>query len=738
MFLEFPMNRRTIFLTTIIIAGVIIIGIMMRLYRNDTLYLDPTQPVEKRIENLIRQLSLKEKVSLCHGNTKFTIAALERFNIPELVMRDGPCGVREESLPDSWESAGRTDDSATALPTQVVLACTWNTRLAKEQGEVLGSEARFRGKDIICGPGINMLRTPLCGRNFEYMGEDPYLTSQLAVQHIRGMQLQGTAACVKHFLANNQEFERNCINVVMDERALREIYLPGFKAAVEQGGALSVMGAYNKFRGQHCSHNKYLLLDILKCEMKFKGVVISDWDGCHNTDEAVNNGLDIEMGTEGGKKYNEYYLADPFIKGLREGKYDEEKLDEKVHRILYVIFKTSMSGDRPAGSFNTFEHQMLCRKVAEEGIVLLKNNKNILPLDSSRIRSIAVIGANASQKHAGGGGSSYIKAKYEITPLDGLKRKAGTHIKLNVTEGYSSSDTADTKKLIREAVAAAAKSDVAVIYAGLTHIARNNNGKWNGWDCEGFDNNTWELPWHQYELIQEVAKVNPRTIVFIISGPAYSLKPISDKIPVLLYTSYAGMEAGNAMAEILFGDVNPSGKLAFSYPAELHDSPAHAQGRKQYPGVNHTVHYSEGIYTGYRWYDSRGIQPLFCFGHGLSYTTFKYDSLALSKDIISQNDSLVVSIKVTNTGNRSGAEVIQLYIHDEVASVDRPFKELKGFEKIFLNAGEIKTVKFFIRKDALSFWGKKKKCFIAEPGNFKIMIGSSSRDIRLEKSFELK
>ena len=435
--------------------------------RDKPLYLDSSQSLEKRVEDLLSKLTLEEKISLVHGNSKFTISSVARLGIPALTLSDGPNGVREDCKPDEWGSMGRTDDSSTALPSQVVLACTWNTRLAFEAGEVLGAEARFRGKDIILAPGININRTPLCGRNFEYMGEDPYLTSRMAVGKIKGIQSQGTMACVKHYLGNNQEFERNFVNVEMDERTLREIYLPAFKAAVTEGGALCVMGSYNKFRGQHCCHNQYLINGILKGELAFKGLFMSDWDGCHSTEEAVNNGLDIEMGTEGGKKYNEYYLADPFLQGIKEGKFKENQLNEKVRRILYVMLQSCLAENRPSGSFNTPEHQKNCLQTAEEGIVLLKNDNHLLPLDINKIKSLAVIGQNAVYKHAGSGGSSYIKAKYEVSPLEGLKRLAGVNINLNFAEGYSMKDSADRKKLREEAVLAAQKSEVAVIFAGL-------------------------------------------------------------------------------------------------------------------------------------------------------------------------------------------------------------------------------------------------------------------------------
>ena len=704
------------------------------------MYLDSSQPIEKRVEDLLSKLTLEEKISLVHGNSKFTISSIERLGIPEMTMSDGPNGVREDCPRDKWGSMGRTDDSSTALPTQVVLACTWNTDLAREQGEVLGAEARFRDKDIILAPGININRTPLCGRNFEYLGEDPYLTSRLAVQIIKGIQSQGTMACIKHFLANNQESDRNIVNVEMDERTLREIYLPGFKAAVKEGGVLCVMGAYNKFRGQHCCHNQYLINEILKGEFGFKGLVMSDWDGCHSTDEAVNNGLDIEMGTEGGKKYNEYFLADPFLQGIKNGTYKEEQLDNKVRRVLFVMLQSRLAENRPKGSFNTPEHQKHCLQTAEEGMVLLKNNNHLLPLQINKIKSIAVIGQNAIHKQANGGGSSYIKAKYERSPLEGLKQLAGDKIAITFAEGYSMKDSVDQKTLIKEAVEAAGKSDVSIIFVGLTHVWQRNKkeNKNEGWDNEGFDNKSWELPWGQNDLIEAVANANPNTIVVLISGGAVSVKSWIDKIPAMFYTSYAGMEAGNAIANLIFGKTNPSGKLCFTFPASLEDIPAHAFGKDEYPGVNHTVKYSEGILTGYRWFDTKNINPLFCFGHGLSYTNFSYSDLKITPSTATDKDTITVTFKLINEGKTDGAEVVQLYINDEKCSVERPNKELKSFGKFFLKPGEEKKVMMKLNPGAFAFYEVHKKAFVTEPGKFNILIGSSSRDIRLTGKMEVQ
>jgi beta-glucosidase len=684
-------------------------------------YLDATQPVEARVEDLLSRLTLEEKISLLHADSKFTTAAIPHLGIPRRWLDDGPHGVREDIGPDTWAAAGRTDDFATAMPAGICLAATWNPELGFKEGEAIGQEARARGKDIMLGPGVNILRTPLCGRNFEYLGEDPFLSGVMCSGYIRGEQSQGISSCVKHFALNNQEFQRGTINVEVDERALREIYLPAFKAAVQSGGVWSVMGAYNQLRGQHCCHNDYLLNNILKDEWGFKGLVMSDWDGTHDTKQAALNGLDLEMGTE--TNYANFYLAQPYLNGLKSGEFSMAGLDEKVRRNLRVMIATHvLDANRKPGSFNTAAHQTVARQVAEEGVVLLKNENRALPLDEKKLRTIAVIGENAIRLHAHGGDSSGIKAFYEITPLQGLVNRAGTNVNIIFSEGYRKGGGAD---LAERSVAAAKSADVVIYLGGLNHD--------KGLDCEGADRKDMKLPYGQDELISRIAAANPNTIV-VLEGTLVEMDAWLDKVPAVLQAWYPGMEGGNALARVLFGDVNPSGKLPATFPKRLSDSPAHALGN--YPGTNGTVTYAEGLLVGYRWFDSKNIEPLFPFGHGLSYTTFKYSNLKL---LPGDGAEKIVSaqFEIENTGKVAGAEVAQLYVHQTKPSLMRPEKELKGFQKVFLKPGEKKTVAIPLNAAAFAFYDDNKKSWVAEKDTFQIAVGASSRDLRLKDSFML-
>lgn len=699
-------------------------------------YLDLAQSLETRVEDLLSRLTLEEKISLIHGDSKFTTSAIPRLGIPTRWLSDGPHGVREDVGPHDWRPVGRTDDYCTWLPVLMTLASTFNPELATLYGQTIGEEALHRGKHIMLCPGVNIQRTPLCGRNFEYMGEDPFLTSRLAVEYIRGVQSRQVAACVKHFAANNQEHERGSINVEMDDRTLREIYLPAFHAAVTEAGVLTVMGAYNKFRGEHCCHNDFLLNKILKNEWGFKGLVMSDWAGTHDTTQAALNGLDLEMGTD--KPYADFYLSGPFAEGIRKGEFSMQLLDDKVRRNLRVVLATGVLDERPKGSFNTPEHQRVARRVAEEGIVLLKNDAQTLPLQTSTIKSIAIIGENAVRETSRGGGSAGIKAFHEITPFDGIVKRAGEHVNVTFSIGYqepegrrrtmdpsSQPTTAELHpdEVIDRAVAAARQADVAIVVAGLSHS--------NHLDDEGTDRIDLKLPWRQDELIARVAQANPRTIVVITSGAGIEMEPWLAKVPAVLQAWYPGMEGGTALASILFGDVNPSGKLPCTFVKRLGDSPAHALNA--YPGENGTVRYVEGLLVGYRWFDTKQIEPLFPFGHGLSYTRFEYSNLR-----ISNASPAVVRFDVANSGDRDGAEVAQLYVQDVKSTLPRPLKELKGFKRIELKAGEKQTVSIPLDSRALSFYDPDKACWIAEAGEFAIHVGSSSRDIRLKGSFSLR
>lgn len=684
-------------------------------------YQDATQPVEARVEDLLSRLTLEEKISLLHGDSKFTTAAIARLGIPRRWMSDGPHGVREDVGPDTWQPAGHTDDFSTAMPSGICLAATWNPQLGYSEGEAIGQEARQRGKDIMLGPGVNILRTPLCGRNFEYLGEDPFLTAHLAVGYIRGEQSQDISSCVKHFALNNQEYQRDSINVEVDERALREIYLPAFKAAVQDGGVWSVMGAYNQFRGQHCCENDYLLNQILKEEWGFKGLVMSDWAGAHDTRECALNGLDLEMGTD--KPYNRFYLAQPYLDGLTNGVYPMAGLDEKVRRNLRVMIATHvLDADRKPGSINTAAHQAIARRVAEEGIVLLKNDRQALPLDATNIKTIAVIGENATRLHSHGGDSSGLKAFYEITPLQGLVSRAGKSVNIIYSEGYQKGGS---PALAERAVAAARAADVVIYIGGLNHD--------KGFDCEGADRKDLKLPYGQDDLISQIVAANPKTIV-VLEGTMTEMGSWLDAVPAVLQAWYPGMEGGNALARVLFGDVNPSGKLPATFPKKLGDTPAQMLGN--YPGKNGTVTYAEGLLVGYRWYDTKNIEPLFPFGHGLSYTTFKYSNLKLLPGD-GTNEMITAQFEIENTGDRAGAEVAQLYVHQNHPGLPRPEKELKGFEKVFLKPGEKKTVAIGLDKNAFAYYDDTKKSWVADNDVFKISIGSSSRDLRLGDDFKL-
>ena len=716
------------------------------------LYLNETQSIEARVADLLPRLTLEEKVSLVHGNSTFTTAGVPRLGIPELWMDDGPLGVRAE-VGQGFRNMNRTDDFATAMPASLGLAATFDTGLAVEYGTVIGQEAKQRGKNMMLGPSLCIMRTPLCGRNFEYMGEDPWLASRIAVNYIKGEQAQGVSSCAKHFAANNQEVQRGSINVELDERTLREIYLPAFRAAVQEGGTLSIMGAYNLVRGQHCCENDYLLNKILKGEWGFKGVVVSDWGGVHSTDLAAMNGMDIEMGTRTSPPYDTAYLANPFLQGLQSGKYPMSVLDDKAGRHLYVMFKLNLIHDpattpatnaAPQGMLSTKAHQEISRRVAEASIVLLKN-KNLLPLDASKIKSIAVIGLNATATFANGGGSAQIKAPYEITTLEGISNRVGSGVKITYSEGYANPrggrggrggrgaaapvvETLNTN-LVAVAVAAARAADVVIYVGGLSHSGGANS------ENEGADRRDLKLPGAQDDLLQAIVQANPRTVVVFNGGGPVEMGSWLDKAPALLYAWYGGLEGGNAIARVLFGDVDPSGKLPCTFPKQLADSPAHALNA--YPGANGTETYVEGLLVGYRWFDTKKIEPLFPFGFGLSYTTFKYSGLKLTRGADPKNPSVTVQFQLGNRGKREGAEVAQVYVQEMNPSVTRPLKELKGFAKVSLKPGASQPVSLTLDRNAFSHYDPDQKAWVADKGNYRILVGSSSRDIRLDGTVQL-
>ena len=724
-------------------------AIALPLFAQTPAYLNPATPLEDRVEDALQRMTREEKVAILHAQSKFSSPGVPRLGIPENWMSDGPHGIRAEVLWDEWYGANWTNDSCIAFPALTALAASWNPEMAALYGKSIGEEARYRNKNVLLGPGVNIYRTPLNGRNFEYMGEDPFLASAMVVPYVQEVQKNGVAACVKHFALNNQEIDRDHINVQVSDRALHEIYLPAFKAAVQQGGAWAIMGAYNQYKNQHCCHNQYLLNDILKRDWGFDGVVVSDWGGVHNTEEAVANGLDMEFGTwtdgmnwSKSDAYNQYYLARPYLQLLKNGQAGEEILNDKVRRILRLVFRTNMAPNRPYGSFGTQEHAEAGRRIAEEGIVLLQNNQNVLPVDLLKTQHILVVGENAVKRMTIGGGSSSLKVKYEVSPLAGIQARVGNAAQVTCVQGYESPaereqdvkdaknpqiKTIDAAALRAEAVNAAKSADVVLFIGGL-----NKN---NGQDCEGNDRAGLELPYEQDLLIAELAKANPNTVVVLISGNAVAM-PWVAQVPAVVEAWYNGTEAGNALAAVLFGDVNPSGKLPFTFPARLQDNGAHAAG--EYPGDGKDVVYHDDIFVGYRWFDKEKIKPLFAFGHGLSYTTFQYGEVSANRSKITASGDMTLTLSVKNTGTRDGAEVVQLYISDKKSSLPRPVKELKGFKKVFLKAGEAQTVSFTIDHAMLSFYDDAKGAWISEPGEFEALIGASAADIKASIAFELR
>lgn len=685
------------------------------------IFMDVTQPLEKRVEDLLSRMTLEEKLALVHADSKFTTAAIPRLGLPRRWLSDGPHGVREDVGPDTWVPAGRTDDFASLMPALIGLASSWNVELASAYGKVIGEEARQRGKQIMLGPGMNIMRTPLNGRNFEYPGEDPFLSSRMVVNYIRAVQAQDVSSCAKHFAANDQETDRGRVNVEMDERALREIYLRPFQAAVQEANVHTIMSAYNKFRGTYCSENDYLLNKILKEEWGFKGLVMSDWAGTHSTKGAVLGGLDLEMGTD-ILPYDKFFLAGAFRDGLNSGEFPMAVLDDKVRRNLRQILTVKTIEGRASGALNTKAHQATARSVAEESIVLLKNDSEALPLDSKKVKSIAVIGENATLLQAYSGGSARIKVFYEITPLEGILRRAGSDATITYSQGYAEKPN---EELAPRAIRAASQADVVIYIGGLNHRL--------GYDAESKDRPDMKLPYYQDELLQRVVEANPRTIVVLFGGGPMEMGPWLAKVPAVLQVWYPGMEGGNAIARVLFGDVNPSGKLACTFPKRLEDSPAHAMGN--YPGKDLVVKYEEGLLVGYRWFDTKNVEPLFPFGFGLSYTKFEYSNLRLVPG--TKDGMLTAEFDIKNSGARDGAEVAQLYVQDLKPRLPRPVKELKGFGKVFLKAGEMKTVSIALDRNAFAFYDPAQKGWASEKGEFKILVGSSSRDIRLEGSTRL-
>ena len=710
-------------------------------------YLDESRPLEERVEDALSRMTLEEKVKILHAQSKFSSAGVPRLGIPDLWTTDGPHGIRPEVLWDEWSQAGWTNDSCVAFPALTCLAATWSEEMSALYGKSIGEEARYREKDVLLGPGVNIYRTPLNGRNFEYMGEDPYLASRMVVPYIQEVQKNGVAVCVKHFALNNQESLRHQYDAIIDDRTLNEIYLPAFKAAVQEGGAWSIMGAYNLYKGQHLCHNQYILNDILKKDWGFDGAVISDWGGCHDTDQAITNGLDLEFGTwtdgltmGATNGYDAYYLADPYLERLRDGRASEDVLNEKARRVLRLNFRTAMRKDKPNGSLCSPEHYDAARRIADEGIVLLKNNDNVLPISRKAGSRILVVGENAVKMMTVGGGSSSLKVQREVLPLDGIRAAAGEGVTVEFERGYVGdisgsyngvvtgqdlSESRSAEELIEDACLKAKDADAVIFIGGLNKSSHQ--------DCEDSDRFGLGLPYGQDAVIEALAKVNPRLAVVIVSGNAVAM-PWVDNVNAIVEAWYCGSQSGTALADIIFGDVNPSGKLPVTFPVRLEDNGAHALGA--YDPTSTEAHYSEGIFVGYRWAQKKDIKPLFAFGHGLSYTTFSYSEAEISRTTMSENGNVTVSVNVTNTGEREGKEIVQLYIGDDECSVERPVMELKAFRKVSIKPGETVKVSFPVNADMLKFYGNDG--WTLEKGSFTAYVGAASDDIRTSAKFNVK
>lgn len=720
-------------------------------------YLDETKPVEERIEDALNRMTLDEKIAVIHAQSKFSAAGVPRLGFPDLWTDDGPHGVRPDVLWDEWRQAGQTNDSCVAFPALTCLAASFDPSLARIYGESLGEEALYRDKDMILGPGVNIFRTPLNGRNFEYMGEDPYLASRMVVPYIQGVQSKGVSACVKHYCLNNDEEYRHQVNVIVSDRALREIYLPAFEAAVKEGGTWGLMGAYNLYKNEHNCHNEILLNNILKGEWGYDGVVVSDWGGAHDTDQAVKNGLDLEFGTwtDGltmGKTnaYRSYFLADVYKKAILNGTYTTRELDEKVRRVLRLHFRTTMNRNKGVGFMCNEAHYATARKVAVGGIVLLKNDNNLLPMDVKASKKILVVGENAVKMMTVGGGSSSLKVQREVSPLDGIRNLVASINPTAIVEyqrgyvgdvtgeldgvstGQNLNESRSPEQLIADAVAAAADADYVIFFGGLNKAPYQ--------DCEGNDRKTYDLPYDQDKVISALAKANSRLVVVGISGNSFAM-PWKGEVNAIVQGWFLGSEAGNALADVLTGVANPSGKLPFTWTKTLNDVGAHALNT--YPGTWREgkdiidEEYAEGVFVGYRWTDKKKITPEFAFGHGLSYTTFELSSLRASGDLSGENGTMTFTVNVKNTGSREGAEVVQLYVHDDKASVERPYKELKGFAKVSLKPGESRDVEITIDRRALSFWDETTNGWKVEPGKFTILVGNASDNLTLKTNIKI-
>lgn len=707
--------------------------------------------------SFIKKLTLEEKITLIHAGGLFRTGAVERLNIPALVMSDGPCGVRQEFQNDAWIPNGNTADFVSWLPSNTCLCSTWNPDLAHKFGEVLGEEARGRGKDVILAPGINIKRTPLCGRNFEYMSEDPTLISKMVVPLIQGIQSYDVAACVKHFALNNQELDRLSVEVEVDEKTLREVYLPAFHAAITEGNAYSIMGAYNRYDGDYCCESKKLLHTILRDEWGYEGVTVSDWGGVHNTETCALHGVDIEMSIT--SDFDDYKMAKPLLQAVREGDISEKVIDEKVARILTLMERLHIGEtNRKRGTINSPEHQQIIQEVAEEAIILLKNDEKQLPL-SKDVKRILVVGDNAKRTHAAGGGSAEIKALYDISPMLGLRMLLGGDAIIDWLPGYYLDNEEYVKgevdwqaislevdyttesgqksyeeeiapkrrELLKQVVEAAPNYDEVIFIGGLNHAS----------DVEGFDRPDLTLPYGQDAVIEALSEVTPHLTVVLINGGAVEI-PWADKVPAIVQTSYCGMNGGYALAKVLFGETNPSGKLAETYPICLADTPT--EHYHSYPGdFTKTEHrytvYSEGPFLGYRYYTTKKVPVRFPFGHGLSYTEFSLRDTTHEVHSPSSPEEPILTVitLLTNTGDMDGKETLQLYIG--IPEEGQPIKVLKQFEKIFLAAGESKKVSLTLRQKDLMVYSVEQSDFHLLAGEYHLYLGTSVETIHYEATF---
>lgn len=662
--------------------------------------------MERDIKKIVSEMTLEEKAGMCSGIDNWHTKAIERLNVPSIMMTDGPHGMRKEA------GNGKTVQ-ATCFPTGSCLASSWDKELMKSVGKAIGEECQSEGVSIILGPAVNIKRSPLCGRNFEYYSEDPYLSSRLAASYIEGVQSQGVGTSIKHFAANNQEYYRFVVDTKADERTLRELYLSSFEYAIKKAKPWTVMCSYNKLNGFYNSENKWLLTDVLRDEWGFDGFVMSDWGAVNNRDDGVLAGLDLEMPSSGG--VNQKVIVD----AVKSGKIPEKVLDKVVYRLLKIIFK-AYDNKKKNAVYSKTEHHELAKKAAEDCMVLLKNEDNILPLKKSG--HIAIIGEFAKRPRFEGGGSSHVNPLNVENTYDDIKKSVGENADLTYSKGYSIDSDEVDEKLINEAVKNAENADVAVVFAGLTEK----------YESEGYDRVDMAIPESHVKLIEAVAKVQKNTVVVLSNGSPVEMPWIND-VKGILDCYLAGEAMGSAISDILFGDVNPSGKLAETFPEKLSHNPSYLN----FPGKEH-VEYNEGIFVGYRYYDKKEIAPLFPFGFGLSYTNFEYTGISVDKKEMDANDTVTVNVKVKNIGKVTGKEVVELYVRDVKSGISRPQKELKGFEKVELQPGEEKTVSFKLGMRAFAYYDEEIKDWNVESGELEILAGSSSRDIKLKETVNVK